>query len=168
MTTGQITAMRSRLGPSDASKVITERVGDVAVEEPKRLFYPYQWSRWSVTTPSLWGARIQSAWCLVDECTGLASTADAFTTESVDVDTEEVFPADPAEVNLDETARRYVCHAAIQSSRALSLPSLELIEKKRVHRPFWLIQCRPRGGSMLRVVVDAVTGKYQVLHPGSG
>jgi len=158
----ELDAIRRRLSVDGARRVVAERAAGTDVGAPSLVYYPYDWSQWTVSTPSIWGRRGVTASCLVDATSGRAATTDAFEVEGVDVGGADVIAPALGDEALLGSARTYVAHAARSAARILAAPRLELLKHQIIYRPFFVVPCA-REGERFRVLVDGVTRRFHVL-----
>ena len=133
------------------------RTGGAGFELDRTVYYPYHWYRASGSAPRLLGRCALSVHCLVDACTGIASTADRFRCEPATVPAGAVIGAKQSRQRVVAAARRYVTHALGRGTRTLADFGVRLEHAGTVYKAFWIF-----GSGGLRVLVDSTTGG---IHP---
>ena len=147
-----------------AASIIRHLSGDFNVEVQKLIYYPYLWVFFIYSVKTLLGRRKDvKASCFVDLINNQASTTDKFTLEQIKVNPDNVLESDISEDAAFNTASTYLTHSAIHKMKALLVPDYEVVEKKLVYKPIWIVKCRNRNAENFKMIVDACTGKFQVL-----
>ena len=155
-----VALLRAGLDAAEARQALTRIAGADDFELQQTVYYPYHWYRASGSAPRLLGRRALVVDCLVDACTGVASTADRFAPEPAAVPADAVIEAKRPARGTEPAARRYVTHALGRGARALADFGVRLEHAGVVHKALWIF-----AASGLRVLVDSTTGG---IHPLGG
>ena len=160
----EIEALPVSIDRDRAASVIRSLSGDFSVEVQKVIYYPYLWVFFIYSVKTIIGKRRDvKASCFVDLINNQASTTDKFTLETESVSSDNILSPDVGEEEAFKTASTYLTHSAIHKMKALLVPDYEVVEKKIVYKPFWIVKCRNRKRENFKAIVDACTGKFQVL-----
>ncbi len=159
-----INAIESTITREDAASILQAKTSSIIPRVQKLIYYPYYWVFFSFRVKTLFGmGRNNKASCLVDMINNQAATSDIFKHVEVEVPEENILENDFSEEESLKTARTYLNHAAMHKMKALVVPQSEIIEEKKIHKPFWVVKCFNQDNSHFTMIVDAVTGKYQNL-----
>ena len=149
---------------NDAKNIVAKHSEGYSVQVQKMIYYPYYWFLFSFTVKTLFGkSRDIKASCMVDLINNHAATTDAFNSQETVVLKDNVLENDFNEEDAYKTARTYLTHSSIHNMKVLFAPDSEIIEKQLVYKPFWIVKCTNRERHTFKVIVDAVTGKFQLL-----
>ena len=148
----------------EAASIVLAHAGGYNVQVQKLIYYPYLWVHFRYTVKTLIGkSRVINASCLVDLINNQAATTDRFDIESIEVPADNVLGSDYDVETAFKTATTYLTHSAIHTMKALLVPDYEVIDKKHIFKPFWIVRCTSRNRDSFKVIVDTLTGKFQVL-----
>ncbi len=158
-----ITTIRQNISSEQARLIVDSVSADYSTQVLKKIYYPYHWFFYNCTVKMLFRERSFKASCLVNLRDSEAATSDLFDREDVSADSENVLPCAVAGEEAKEIAQSYIIHTARHKMKSLVIPQMELLEQARVYKPFWLIKCENRKRTSFRVLLDGVTGKFQIL-----
>ena len=158
-----ISSIRTSISHSRAQNIVEQNARGYYTEVQKRIYYPYYWFFFANTVKTLLGVRTIRASCLVDLCSGQASTTDNFMQEEIEADMDSVLEGKIGEEEAYQKARTYVVHSTIHVMKALLCPEIVVLEKRILHKLFWIVKCSHPGKEPFRVIVDSVTGTYEIL-----
>ena len=159
-----IECLETNIDHDRAALIVEKYAGDHAVQVQKLIYYPYFWVFFNYSVKTLIGkSRIIKASCMVDLINNHAATTDSFESVKKDVPSENILEADFTAEQAFETAKTYLTHAAIHKMKALLVPDYEVVDKKTIYKPFWIVRCSNTDLHKFKVIVDGVTGKYQLL-----
>jgi hypothetical protein len=149
----------------DKAALIVEAYSDQhSVQVQKLIYYPYYWVLFSYTVKTLIGkSRVINASCMVDMINNHAATTDKFEASIEAVPKDNILEYDYSEEEAFKTAKTYLTHAAIHKMKALLVPDYKVKERGIIYKPFWIVRCTNSNRHKFKVMVDAVTGKYQLL-----
>jgi hypothetical protein len=149
---------------NEAMSIVSAYSEQHSVQVQKLIYYPYFWVLFSYTVKTLLGkSRSTKASCLVDLINNHGSTTDKFEFKKSKVLKNSVLEPDYTEEQALKTARTYLTHASIHNTKVLFAPDSEVLEQSTVYKPFWIVKCTNRDRHSFKVIVDAVTGKFQLL-----
>ncbi len=160
----QITALRRTIERDRAQAIITGRAGTYSVQVQKILYYPYLWVHYEYDVKTVLGKRTIRAYVMVDLINNQAHTADRFETEKMNAAPENILTADVANEKALATAGSYLLHSSIHEMKALLCPQKRVVESLNLYKPFWIVRCINPDDDSFRVMVDAMTGKYQIIN----
>ncbi len=159
-----INSIRGFLSSNDALTVIKPFIENYIPKSQKMVFYPYYWVFFHYTVNTIIGkSRIIEASCLVDMINNIASTTDRFEKENIEAVSENILTPSIPEKEAFKSARTYLIHASILKRKALLVPNVQVMQEELIYKPFWIIKCTNRTRENFNVMVDAVSGKYQIL-----
>ncbi len=158
-----ITTIRQNISSEQARLIVDSVSADYSTQVLKKIYYPYHWFFYNCTVKMLFRERSFKASCLVNLRDSEAATSDLFDREDVSADSENVLPCAVAGEEAGKIAQSYIIHTARHKMKSLVIPQMELLEQARVYKPFWLIKCENRKRTSFRVLLDGVTGKFQIL-----
>ncbi len=159
-----IAAIAHDIEQNEAKNIVLKHSEQHSVQVQKIIYYPYHWFLFSYTIKTLFGkSRSIKASCLVDLINNHAATTDKFDLCDIEVLKDCVLEHDYNRDEAFKTAKTYLTHASIHNSRVLFAPDSEIIEERLVYKPFWIVKCTNRERHSFKVIVDAVTGKFQLL-----
>ncbi|MBI9106947.1 MAG: hypothetical protein JEZ04_09405 [Spirochaetales bacterium] len=159
-----INAIPSEIEQNEAMSIVLKYSEQHSVQVQKKIYYPYYWVLFSYTVKTLFGrSRSTKASCLVDLINNQAATTDKFEFAETQVIKDNVLEHDYTEEQAIKTARTYLTHASIHNMKVLFAPDSEILKQSIVYKPFWIVKCTNRDRHSFKVIVDAVTGKFQVL-----
>lgn len=159
-----INAVKPGITRSQAVGILTRTAGSFKPQVQKLVYYPYLWVHYLYTVKTFLGKRSIRAYILVDLLHNIASTSDAFDYEEAAVEAETVIPSKTDLQTAGETAKTYLLHSAIHKMKTLLLPEAEVQDQKEIYKPFWIVKCTNRDRHSFRVLVDGLTGKYEILN----
>ncbi len=158
-----IEIIKQSIGAKEA-EVLLERVSaDFKPRVQRIIYYPYYWYYFKYTVKSLFGVRELHVPCIVDSLNKQAATVDKFEVENVNSDPVDILTPKIEDREALKIAKSYVIHAVMHRMKSLLFPELKLEDKKFLYKPFWIVKCTNRKGESFKVMVDGVTGKYQIL-----
>lgn len=158
-----ITCIKHEIGNKEAQRIVEARAGGCYTEVQKLLYYPYYWVLFSYKAKTILGNRTIKASCLVDLRRNQASTTDSFERIEIEAEEEQLIEPTVSEEAAHKMAETYLVHSAIHKMKALLLPETETLEKGRVYKPFWIVKCTAPAKEAFFVLVDSVTGKYEII-----
>lgn len=159
-----ITVIRESISREDAFKIVQKVSGEFSPQIQKRVYYPYYWVFFEYVVKTFLGKRRIKAYCLVDLLENQASTADHFETCEIEEEEENILtPCTDPESAL-KTAETYLVHSAIHQMKSLLFPRAEVKNRVFLHKPFWIVRCDNLKGERFRVIVDGITGKFEILN----
>ena len=167
MTVGAFQAIQGAVGPGNWPQASFGPPGDVTVAGCRRLYYPYDWTLFRCRANTWLGATGMNLACLVDCRTGVAATTDPFATERVAAGDALVMDRRIDPETALRLARRYAAYAIRQKHKALVLPRLEVVERRSVYKPFWVVDTRSKNGRPQTLLIDGLTGEHCTLPAGS-
>lgn len=148
----------------EAVGILSKHSEQHSLQVQKMIYYPYHWILFSYTVKTLFGKSHEiKASCLVDLINNHAATTDKFETCETEVIKDSVLEPDYTQEQAIKTARTYLTHASIHNSKILFAPDSKILEQSAVYKPFWIVKCTNRDRHSFKVIVDAVTGKFQLL-----
>ncbi len=148
----------------EAKEIVTRHSENYFTQVQKLIYYPYYWFLFSFTIKTLFGkSKNIKASCLVDLINNHASTTDRFELKETEVLQKSILEHDYNEEQALKTAKTYLTHSSIHTMKVLFAPDYEIMEKQLVYKPFWIVKCTDHGKYSFKVIVDAVTGKFQIL-----
>ncbi len=148
----------------EAKEIVSRHSEHYNTQVQKLIYYPYYWFLFSFTIKMLLGkSKNFKASCLVDLINNHASTTDSFRINETTVLKNSILDHDYNEEEALKTAKTYLTHSSIHTMKVLFAPDSEILEKQLVYKPFWIVKCTDRGKYSFKVMVDAVTGKFQLL-----
>ena len=148
----------------EAASIVLAHAGEYSVQVQKLIYYPYLWVYFKYTVKTLLGkSRIIDASCLVDLINNQGATTDRFELSSESVPADNILEPDYDSETALATAKSYLLHASINKMKALLTPRYEVVENKQIYKPFWIVRCTNRSRDSFKVIVDSLTGKFQVL-----
>ena len=159
-----ICAIKPGISRNQARCIISGVSGDFSPQVQRLVYYPYLWVHYVYTVKTFLGKRSIKAYILVDLLNNLASTADSFEHEDIAVDEEALIPFSVGKEKALETARTYLLHSSIHKMKTLLLPESRVQEERELYKPFWIVKCTDRDRLSFHVLVDALTGKYEILN----
>lgn len=159
-----ITVIPEKITYDQAFNIVQSVSAHFSPQIQKKIFYPYYWVHFEYEVKTILGKRKIQAYTLVDMLENQAATADHFEPVTVDTEEENILTPhiDPAQAL--KTARTYLVHSAIHTMKALLFPRSTVISEVHLHKPFWIVRCDNRQGERFRVIVDGLTGKFQILN----
>ena len=159
-----ITSIPETITEDDANRIVMQYASGYNIQVQKKIYYPYFHVLFSYTVKTLFGrSRETKASCLVDLINNQASTTDKFEITEYRVQPENILEGDIDEEGALRTAKTYLTHASIHNSKVLFAPDSTILEKRFVYKAFWIVKCSNRNRETFKAIVDAVTGKFQVL-----
>ena len=159
-----INAIPGEIEQEDAYGIVSKHSEQYAVQVQKKIYYPYYWVLFSYTVKTLLGkSKDIKASCLVDLINNHAATTDVFETAKTEVICDNILEQDYSSEDALKTAKTYLTHASIHTSRVLFAPDSKILKESLVYKPFWIVKCTNRDRHSFKVIVDAVTGKFQLL-----
>ena len=158
-----IVTIKQNITEKHALEVVKSRSKDLFPVMHSKVYYPYYWFHFSCTVKTLLGSKSIKASCLTDLCRNQAFTTDYFEKENLEEDSTLIVQDKYSECEAYKTARTYVVHSSIHLMKALLLPEVSLIEKERVYKLFWLVECQQQRSALFLILVDSTTGKYEIL-----
>ena len=165
MNGGTIKAIRGRVGPEDWRATIGRAHSPLRVTGYRKLYYPYDWILFRYRAKTWLGHTALKVSCLVDSRTRVCSTADPFPTEDVAPGDDLVLDPRIGRERALALARRYAAHAVRQNHKAFVLPRVEVLERRGIYKPFWVVDCAPDEAGPQSLLFDGVTGEYCALPP---
>lgn len=166
MTARTVTAIRGSAGPDDWRQASACTPRSPAMIGHRRLYYPYDWILFRCRTNTWFGATGMALSCLVDCRTRVAATADPFTTEPAAANDALVMDRRISRDTSLRLARNYAAYTVRQKHKALVLPQIEVVERRSVHKPFWVVEYQSHKGDRQELLVDGLTGEYCALPAG--
>jgi hypothetical protein len=163
--TRSLARIRGGIGRERAEMLIASVAGGWTPRTEACLFYPYFWFLFRCSTRTLFGETGLKVSCLIDAQTSVGATADAFELEHVGVPAGDVIEPRLDEAEANRLAERYVAYVVRNKRKALVVPKLEVLEHALVFKPFWIVTCTNSSKPDFRVMVDGITGGFQVLSP---
>jgi len=130
----------------------------------KKLYYPYYWFLFKYSVKTIFGEKTIRVPCIIDMLNKQASTVDDFEREFISVEQENIIQGKLKKLEALKSAKSYIIHAVMHKLKSLIYPEIELLEENVVYRPFWIIKCDRNGYNSFKVMVDGVTGKFQILN----
>lgn len=159
-----INAIPAGIERNEAKSIISNYSENHSVQVQKLIYYPYYWVLFSYTIKTLLGkSKSIKASCLVDLINNHAATTDKFDFCSTEVLKDSVLEHDYSAEQAINTAKTYLTHSSIHNTKVLFAPDYEIIKESLVYKPFWIVKCMNRDRHNFKVIVDAVTGKFQLL-----
>jgi hypothetical protein len=149
---------------SQAASLLTAKAGVFKPQVQRMVYYPYLWVNYVYTVKTFLGKRSIRAYILVDLLNNIAATADQFDYEPVLVESESLISTEVELETALKTAETYLLHSAIHKMKTLLLPQAEVQKQTTLYKPFWIVKCMDRKRRSFRVLVDGVTGKYEILN----
>ncbi len=149
---------------SQAASILTAKAGVFKPQVQRMVYYPYLWVHYVYTVKTFLGKRSIRAYILVDLLNNIAATADQFDYEAVLVESESLIPIGVEQETAIKTAETYLLHSAVHKMKTLLLPQAEVQKQETLYKPFWIVKCMDRKRRSFRVLVDGVTGKYEILN----
>ncbi|MDC7227067.1 MAG: hypothetical protein PQJ61_09930 [Spirochaetales bacterium] len=160
----KINLIPGTINENDAKNIVSKYSEHHSVQVQKLIYYPYYWFLFSFTVKTLFGkSRSTKASCLVDLINNHAATTDSFDIAEKEVLTAGILEQDYTQEQALKTAKTYLMHSSIHNMKVLFAPDSEILKQSLVHKPFWIVKCTNRDRHSFKVIVDAVTGKFQVL-----
>lgn len=157
-------AIKPEITRNQAVGILSAVSGNYRPQVQKLIFYPYLWVHYVYTVKTFLGKRSIRAYILVDLLHNLASTADSFNFEELTVDEESLIPSKTEPEEAMATAKTYLLHSAVHKMKTLLLPDARVEEQRDLFKPFWIVKCTDRNRQTFRVLVDGLTGKYEILN----
>ncbi|HAK45120.1 MAG TPA: hypothetical protein DCO79_04260 [Spirochaeta sp.] len=149
---------------NDAQNIVSNYSKQYSVQVQKLIYYPYYWILFEFTVKTLFGkSRKTKASCLVDLINNHAATTDKFELYEAEVLKNSVLEHDYSPEEAVKTARTYLTHSSIHNTKVLFAPDSKIKKESLVYKPFWIVKCTNRDRHSFKVIVDAVTGKFQLL-----
>jgi hypothetical protein len=159
-----ITVIPEKITYDQAFTIVQSVSSHFSPQIQKKVYYPYFWVHFEYEVKTILGKRNIQAYCLVDMLENQASTADHFDPVETEAEEENILiPQISTDLAL-KTAQTYLVHSAIHTMKALLYPRSTVINKVHLHKPFWIVRCDNRQGERFRVIVDGLTGKFQILN----
>lgn len=158
-----LTVIKEVLTEKDALITVQRRAENYSVRSEGKLYYPYFWFFFSCSVKTFFGSRNRKASCLIDLLRNQAATTDPFITSEVETDPSQFIQEKYTEQEAYCTASTYMVHASIHITRSLLLPQLEVLDKGKVYKAFWIIECTHLQKTSFKVMVDSITGKYEMI-----
>jgi len=158
-----INSLKENISRSDALMAVSGSSGAFTPQVQKQLFYPYYWVHFQYRVKTILGERLLQAYCLVDLLNNQAATADEFQWEPRQEEEENILQPEVAEESALETARTYLLHSSIHTMKALLCPEKTILDQRLLYKPFWIVRCDNRKKEHFHLLVDGMTGKFQVL-----
>ena len=159
----RITAIQGAVQADDWRQAFVDTGQALAVVRNQRVYYPYDWYLLRHRAITWFGATGMDLSCLIDSRTGVAATTDRFQTGTVA--TADALVLDrrlERDITL-RVAKRYAAHATRQRHKALLPPKIELVARRPVYKPFWVVDYRLENRCQQRMLVDGVTGECCTL-----
>lgn len=158
-----IESLLCNIDRNDALRMVSGYSSSFTPQIQKRIYYPYYWVHFEYTVKTILGSRTIQAYCLVDLINNQAATADSFQWESLEIEEENILqPEISAETALG-TARSYLLHSSIHTMKALLCPEKKVLAEKVMYKPFWIVRFENEKKERFRLLVDGMTGKFQVI-----
>ncbi len=158
-----ISAIAPGISRNQARGILCRVAGTYKPQVQKLVYYPYLWTHYEYTVKTILGKRSVRAYILVDLIHNIASTSDSFDYEDISVDEEIIIPRKIDVETAGETAKTYLLHSAVHKMKTLLLPEARIRERREIYKPFWIVKCVNRNRESFRVLVDGLTGKYEIL-----
>ncbi|WP_433633470.1 hypothetical protein [Halomicrococcus sp. NG-SE-24] len=129
------------------------------------VYYPYRVFGFNLHAEAFLDDFSDQVYCGVDLCNGKEMFIEE-APETVDqvVDEDAVVPVDADIENPKRTARHYLLELARKELRVGSPPDLQVIEDRRIYRPFHLIKCATANEISLTYIVDSITGDFHRVY----
>ncbi|MFP4562707.1 MAG: hypothetical protein ACLFRY_05280 [Spirochaetia bacterium] len=159
----KLTVIRPTVSSGRAEAILSGVAGSFVPRFKKLIYYPYLWVHFRYSFEKLYGNKEFNAFILVDLIRNQASTADRFEPVEVEPDGETVLSPDVDEEAAFKTARTYLLHSTMHHMKVLCEPKATVVQRTVLHKPFHLVECDHRSKESFHVVVDALTGKYEIL-----
>ena len=159
-----IKTVAASIDQDDAYNIVKRHSDGFIVALQKKIFYPYFWVYFSYSVKTVFGrVKENNASCFVDLINNQASTTDRFAVEETEAIKDNVLEYDYGPESALETAKTYFTHSFIHNTRLLTTPEYEILEQMLVYKPFWIVKCSNHDKYSYKVIVDAATGKFQLL-----
>lgn len=131
------------------------------------VYYPYRVFGFDLHAEALLDEFDDRVYCGIDLCNDKETFIDERppTTERV-VDRDALVPPSDDVEDPERTARRYLLEVARKELRVGSPPDLTVVEDRRIHRPFHVVECETEDGTFLTYIVDGVTGDFHRVYLG--
>lgn len=162
----EIHAITRHIDNNQAVRILSSTAGVFKPQVQRLVYYPYLWVDYLYSVKTFLGRRSIRASILVDLVHNIAATADFFDSEKIIVEEESLIPGRTNSESAIKTAETYLLHSAIHKMKSLLLPSAVLRDKIELYKPFLIVKCTDRRRRSFHVLLDAVTGTYEILNLG--
>ncbi len=159
-----ITVIPDKISYDQAFNIVQSVSSHFSPQIQKKIYYPYYWVHFEYEVKTILGRRQIQAYCLVDMLENQASTADRFEPVEALAEEENILIPNIKNEEALKTAQTYLVHSAIHTMKALLYPRSTVISQVHLHKPFWIVRCDNQQGERFRVIVDGLTGKFQILN----
>lgn len=160
----QITALQKTIERDRAQMIVGGTSGEFSAQVQKILYYPYHWFHFEYDVKTLLGKRTIQAFIMVDLINNRAHTADRFEFAEIEVPQDNVLKPDFPKEAAKDTAGTYLLHSSIHEMKALLCPEKRIVDERMTYKPFWIVRCVNFKNETFRVMVDAMTGKHQIIN----
>jgi len=162
----RIDAVRQNISPVQAESNIRRVCEDFVPQVQKKLYYPYFWAEFEYSVNVLIKGRKQfNANCVVDLINRVAAVTDSFESESILVPTEFVLRHQANTEEAIQLAKSSLVQQVMLKMKSLLYPDIKIMQHSVVYKPFWILKCESTNGEgHIRVLLDAVTGGYEILN----
>ncbi len=159
----KIEAVKQNVDATEAELLLERVSADFKPRVQRIIYYPYFWYYFRYRVKTIFGVREIHVPCIVDSRNKQAATVDEFEIETINTDPVDVLEPKIRDEEALKIAKSYVVHVVIHRLKSLLFPELELEGRKFLYKPFWIVKCTNRKNESFKVMVDGITGKYQIL-----
>lgn len=160
----KILTIKQNINSIEAKQIIDRLSEDYIPQVQKKVYYPYYWYLFKYSVKTIFGEKTIRVPCIIDMLNKQASTVDYFEREIIAVEQENIIQGKLKKSEALKSAKSYHIHAVMHKLKSLIYPEIGLLEEKTVYKPFWIIKCDSKGHNSFKVMVDGVTGKFQILN----
>lgn len=161
-----VTVFDTTVSVAEAEQTLLETDTEMADTTADGLvYYPYRIFGFDLHAEALLDDFNDQVYCGVDLCNGKEMFIEE-SPQTVDrvVNEDAIVPADPNITDPKRTARHYLLELARKELRVGSPPDLQVIDDRRIYRPFHLIECTTADETSLTYIVDSVTGDFHRVY----
>lgn len=161
-----ITLFERETSAASAERALLETDEEMTAAEATGLVhYPYRVFGIGLRAKALFEEYQDRVYCGVDLCQGKELfIGERPTLVERSIDTDTLISADESVVDPERTARQHVLELSRTQLRVGSAPELGVVEDRRVHRPFHVVECETVDGVFLTYIVDGVSGDFHRVY----
>ena len=160
-----VTTIKRGVDETMAADLMHHKMSSLIIQDIEPLYFPYYLLTVGVNTRLLAHKISANLACMID----LVEGAEAMTTvamELVEMELSESLML-PRDYDLEAARAKgleTVRHHLVQNTKVMNVPKVTVEEEQVVYKPFWVISCLGLKKETFSVLMDGVTGEYQLLH----
>ncbi|QEK12932.1 hypothetical protein FQB35_11685 [Crassaminicella thermophila] len=160
----KIISLKNEISSDTAISILKQKDSTVNVNLIEPIYYPYYRLIASVKTKIFARSFDGTLSCLIDLVNGVeAITGEECQTEQIFVDGSSILPISIENEKARKKALGCIRHTIIQKMKVLSIPKIIPVDEDFFYRPFWIIHCLSNKDNHFYVMMDGISGQYQLL-----